>query len=140
MALTIQEVQLLRDSFREIAVKSEQAGDRFYKILFEKDPDAHILFTNDIGRQGTMLMSKLGIIVSELHNMESLAPMLEGLAMRHVAYGVKKEHYPIVGDVLIQLLSEMLGDEFTPEAEAVWTKVYVELSDLMTEVAYPDLD
>lgn len=138
MALSNQEVQLLRDSFRDIATRSEQAADRFYKILFEKDPNSRILFTNDIGRQGTMLMSKLGIIVSELHNMESLAPMLEGLAMRHVAYGVKKEHYPIVGDVLIQLLAEMLDDEFTPEMQAVWVKVYAELSNLMTEVAYPD--
>lgn len=138
MPLSTQEVQVLRDSFRDIATVSEQAADRFYKILFEKDPDSRILFTNDIGRQGTMLMSKLGIIVSELHNMESLAPMLEGLAMRHVAYGVKKEHYPVVGEVLIELLAEMLGDQFTPEAEAVWTKVYVELSDLMIEVAYPD--
>ncbi len=138
MALSNQEVQLLRDSFRDIATRSEQAADRFYKVLFEKDPNSRVLFTNDIGRQGTMLMSKLGIIVSELHNMESLAPMLEGLAMRHVAYGVKKEHYPVVGDVLIQVLSEMLDDEFTPEMEAVWIKVYGELSDLMTEIAYPD--
>ncbi len=138
MALSNHEVQLLRDSFRDMATRSEQAADRFYKILFEKDPDSRILFTNDIGRQGTMLMSKLGIIVSELHHMESLAPMLEGLAMRHVAYGVKKEHYPVVGDVLIQVLSEMLDDEFTPEMEAVWVKVYSELSDLMTEIAYPD--
>ncbi|TQV82191.1 hemin receptor [Denitrobaculum tricleocarpae] len=138
MALTNEEVELLRESFREIAIENEQANVRFYEILFEKDPDLQVMFTNDIGRQGAMLMSKLGVIVSEFHNMDLLAPMLGELAIRHVAYGVKEEHYPIVGEALIQLLLETLGDKFTLEAEVVWKKVYLDLSELMIEAAYPD--
>ncbi|WP_282605551.1 globin domain-containing protein [Pelagibius sp. Alg239-R121] len=136
MALTADEVELIRSSFRRISRVSEQAADRFYGILFSRAPETRILFTTDLERQGAMLMSKLAVIVSELHNTHTLAPMLEGLALRHVAYGVKREHYPLAGTALLEAFSDMLGEDFTPEAKAAWEKAYTELADLMTSTAY----
>ena len=136
MALSNNEIQLIRSSFRAVLLNSDNVADHFYRNLFEYAPETRALFTTDISRQGDMLMSKLSVIVLELHNMDTLAPMLEGLALRHVAYGVKREHYPVAGAVLLQTFEELLGDRFTPETRRAWEKAYGEMAELMTTTAY----
>lgn len=136
MTLTRDERELIRDSFRSVSRNRRQAAARFYEILFDQAPQTRTLFVNDMEQQGAELMSKLGLIVAELQNLEGLAPVLEDLALRHVAYGVKPEHYPPVGAALVQMLAEVLGDDFTPETRAAWTKAYDDLSTLMIRSAY----
>lgn len=136
MALTADERELIRGSFRIVSGDRRQAAARFYELLFERAPETRDLFVNDLERQGTELMSKLGLIVAELHNVAGLAPVLEDLALRHVAYGVKPHHYPLVGATLIEMLAEQVGDDFTPETRAAWTKAYDDLSGLMIRSAY----
>ena len=136
MTLTSDERELIRDSFRSVSRNRRQAAARFYEILFDQAPQTRTLFVNDMEQQGAELMSKLGLIVAELQNLEGLAPVLEDLALRHVAYGVKPEHYPPVGAALVQMLAEFLGDDFTPETSTAWTKAYDDLSALMIRSAY----
>ena len=136
MALSDEERDLIRSSFRLVARNRREAAARFYEILFEQAPEARALFVNDLEQQGAELMSKLGLIVAELQNIQGLMPVLEDLALRHVAYGVKPEHYAPVGVALVEMLAESVGDDFTPQMRAAWTKAYAELSELMTRSAY----
>ena len=139
MALTAEEAELIRTTFRAIARDGRGAAERFYEILFAQAPHIRALFVNDMERQGTLLMSKLGLVVAELQNMAALAPVLEDLALRHVAYGVRPEHYPLVGAALVQMLEERLGAAFTAEAGAAWAKAYDELSAQMIRSAYSQI-
>jgi nitric oxide dioxygenase len=136
MALTSDERELIRDSFRVVSRNRRQAAARFYELLFEQAPQTRELFVNDLERQGVELMSKLGLIVAEIQNIEGLAPVLEDLALRHVAYGVKPHHYPLVGAALVGMLAGIVGDDFTPATRAAWTKAYDNLSALMIRGAY----
>jgi nitric oxide dioxygenase len=136
MALSSEERERVRDSFRIVSRNRRQAAARFYEILFERAPETRYLFVNDLEQQGAELMSKLGLIVAELHNVAGLVPVLEDLALRHVAYGVKPHHYPLVGTALIEMLAEQVGNDFTPETRAAWTKAYDDLSGLMIRSAY----
>ncbi|CAE7207530.1 hmp [Symbiodinium microadriaticum] len=136
MALTPDETELIRSSFRVVSQDSQQAANRFYRILFERSPHLRHMFLNDMEQQGGMLMSKLGLIVAELQNIPGLVPVLEDLALRHVAYGVKPQHYPLVGDALIRMLAEVLGEDFTPQTRAAWVKAYDDVSRLMIRSAY----
>ncbi|WP_299391186.1 globin domain-containing protein [Pelagibius sp.] len=136
MALTPDETELIRNSFRVVSQDSQQAANRFYRILFERSPHLRHMFLNDMEQQGGMLMSKLGLIVAELQNIPGLVPVLEDLALRHVAYGVKPQHYPLVGDALLQMLAEMLAEDFTPATRAAWVKAYDDVSRLMIRSAY----
>lgn len=136
MALSSEESELVRSSFRTVSRRSQQAADRFYEILFEVAPPVRALFVNDLERQGAQMMHKLDLIVSEIQDIEGLAPVLEDLALRHVAYGVKPEHYPLVETALLRMLEEILGDDFTPATRAAWAKTYGELSARMIRSAY----
>lgn len=136
MALTPDETELIRNSFRIVSQDSPQAANRFYRILFERSPHLRHMFLNDMEQQGGMLMSKLGLIVAELQNIPGLVPVLEDLALRHVAYGVKPQHYALVGDALLQMLAEVLAEDFTPATRAAWVKAYDDVSRLMIRSAY----
>lgn len=131
MALTDEERELIRSSFRLAARNRRQAAAHFYEILFEQAPEARALFI-----KGGELMSKLGLIVADLQNVQGLRPVLEDLALRHVAYGVKPAHYAPVGGALVAMLAETLGDDVTPQTRAAWTKAYAEVAELMIRSAY----
>lgn len=115
---------------------SETAAEIFYAKLFELDPAVKPMFTSDIKEQGKKLMSTLTLAVKGLDDLEKLIPAVQSLGVRHVDYGVKAEHYDIVGEALLYTLGKGLGEAYTPEVEDAWTETYVTLATVMKEAAY----
>ena len=89
-----------------------------------------------MAEQGNKLMTMLGGAVSGLSALDKLIPVLQDLGKRHVAYRVEKHHYDTVGSALLGTLEAGLGDAFTPEVKAAWTKVYTVMAGVMIEAAY----
>jgi hypothetical protein len=50
---------------------------------------------------------------------------------------VQDRHYDLVGQALIWTLHEGLGDEFTPELESAWKRVYGFVAGIMRRAAQP---
>jgi nitric oxide dioxygenase len=105
--------------------------------LFEIAPQVRPLFKNDMDEQGRKLMMTLSVVVNGLDRLDEIAPVARDLAIRHVAFGVKPEHYALVGAALLWTLGQGLGEKFTPEVEAAWTQAYTTLSGVMIGAAYP---
>jgi hemoglobin-like flavoprotein len=76
------------------------------------------------------------VVVGGLTDLPSVLPAASALAKRHVAYGARPEHYPVVGDALLWTLARGLGPQWTPEVAAAWTAAYTTLSGFMIEQAY----
>ena len=55
---------------------------------------------------------------------EGFAIILRRLGQRHKAYGVKPEHYGMVGRVLLETMAEYLGPAWTPDVEKAWQEAY----------------
>jgi len=136
MALSSEERELVQIGFRKVSENGQEAADRFYAHLFEIAPQTRELFLNDMELQGAQFISKLGLIVAELQNFEGLLPVLEDLALRHVAYGVRPEHYRPVGEALQRMLAEELEDDYTPAVRAAWAKAYDDIAKVMIRSAY----
>ena len=68
-----------------------------------------------------------------LDRLDALLPVVRDLGMRHVAYGVRDEHYGTVGMALLWTLEQALRDDFTPEVKSAWIKTYGVLSQTMRE-------
>lgn len=135
MRLTDDEADLVRASFRELSLRQVTASLVFYDRLFEIAPALRPLFPADMGEQGTKMMSMLGIVVSQIHDLEALAPVVRDLARRHVGYGARPGHYALVGEALLWTLARGLGEDFTPAARAAWEKAYGALAATMLEAA-----
>jgi hemoglobin-like flavoprotein len=134
--LSADDVDLLRTSFREAAKGRTRLATLFYDRLFEIDPEARLLFAADLEEQRAKMMSTLGSIVAQIHAFDALRPIVGDLALRHVRYGVRAEHYPPVGEALLWALRQTLDTRFTPPVEAAWTRAYEALSAAMIEAGH----
>jgi hemoglobin-like flavoprotein len=130
------QIKLVQDSFAKVAPISEQAAVLFYDRLFEVAPSVKAMFPADMTEQRKKLMAMLAIVVNGLSNLESVLPAASALARRHVAYGAKPSHYPVVGGALLWTLEKGLGEAWTPETAAAWTAAYGTLSGYMIAEAY----
>ena len=130
------QIKLVQDSFAKVAPISEQAAVLFYGRLFEVAPSVRAMFPDDMTEQRKKLMATLAVVVNGLTNLEAILPAASALAKRHVNYGAKPEHYPVVGGALLWTLEKGLGEAWTPEVAEAWTAAYGTLSGYMIEEAY----
>jgi hemoglobin-like flavoprotein len=135
-SMTPEQINLVQQSFAKVAPISEQAAVLFYDRLFEVAPSVKAMFPADMTEQRKKLMATLAVVVNGLTNLEAILPAASALAQRHVAYGAKPEHYPVVGSALLWTLEEGLGEAWTPEIAAAWTAAYGVLSGFMISEAY----
>ena len=134
--MTPDQANLVQQSFAKVAPISGQAAVLFYDRLFEVAPQVKAMFPADMTEQRKKLMATLAIVVNGLTNLEAILPAASSLAKRHVSYGAKPEHYPVVGGALLWTLEKGLGDAWTPEVAAAWTAAYGTLSGYMISEAY----
>ena len=134
--MTQEQVAVVQQSFAKVVPIADRAAVMFYDRLFEVAPQVKAMFPADMAEQRQKLMATLGVVVNGLSNLESVLPTASALAKRHVAYGAKPEHYPVVGSALLWTLERELGGAWTKEVADAWTAVYGALSRYMIEQAY----
>lgn len=132
-------IQLVQESFSKIAPNAPQVASLFYSNLFTLDPSLKPLFKGNIEEQGKKLMQMIDVAVRKLTDLDTLVPVLQNLARRHVGYGVKNEHYATVGAALLKTLSDGLGSTFTLELKSAWTDVYTLMAKTMMDAANEEL-
>ena len=132
-------IRLVQADMRKIEGRAEEVGMAFYARLFETHPELRPMFGNglpsDFRSQSWKLVQMLALVVSGLSRIEKILPAVKQLALRHVEYGVREEHYPVVGQTLIWTLRRTLGSDFTPAAEAAWIAAFDLLSGAMIAAA-----
>jgi hemoglobin-like flavoprotein len=134
--MTPDQVKLVQQSFAKVAPISEQAAQIFYDRLFEVAPTVKAMFPSDMTEQRKKLMATLAVVVNGLSNLEAVLPAASALAKRHVSYGAKPDHYPVVGGALLWTLEKGLGEAWTSDVAAAWTAAYSTLSTYMISEAY----
>src|SRR5262245_38819472 len=115
------DAQIIHDSFSLLAPRTGELMDRFYDRLFAVAPGVRPLFPRDMRQQKQHLAVAVGLVAKNADRLESLTPALMDMGARHVKYGARPEHYPVVRDVLLDVLREMAGDAWTAEMNSAWT-------------------
>ncbi|MDC3957403.1 hypothetical protein KEG38_26335 [Polyangium jinanense] len=126
---------LVQKTFEMVAPIADVAAGLFYGRLFEVDPSLKPLFRGDMKDQGKKLMSTLKVAVQALDRLDALIPTVQALGRRHLAYGVRDDHYDTVGAALLWTLEKGLGEAFTPEVHEAWATVYGVLAKVMKDAA-----
>lgn len=103
-------------------------GDVFYSKLFLDHPKLRKLFPKSMEEQYKKLTDMLDSIISKLEKMDVVSSDIRALAERHVKYGVKAEHYIMIGDALLWTLAHGLGKDWNSEVEEAWTNCFSTLS------------
>lgn len=135
--MTPQDIHLVKSTWALVLPVQHVAAQLFYRRLFELAPQVRPMFRRDLGEQGAMLMATLNTVVGSLEHLDRVLPVAQQIAVRHVGYGVRPEHYDTVGDALLWTLRQGLGEAATDDALAAWVTAYGTLAAAMKAAAYP---
>ena len=127
---------LVQESFEKVATLGVKAAELFYSELFAIDPSLRSMFKGSMQEQHKKLLSALALVVRSLHTPEKIIGAVEKLAVKHLDYGVKPEHYTYVGNALLRTLRKGLGPDFTPELSDAWVDAFRMLAQVMKKAAY----
>jgi nitric oxide dioxygenase len=131
-----QQVRLVQQSFEKAAVLGEKVAELFYAELFAIDPSLKSMFKGNMRDQHKKLVTTLALVVRSLHAPEKILQAVKNLAVKHVDYGVKPEHYTLVGNALLRTLKKGLGADYTPEVRDAWIAAFRTLAGIMKDAAY----
>jgi serine/threonine protein kinase/hemoglobin-like flavoprotein/class 3 adenylate cyclase len=127
---------LVQTSFEKVSVQRERASELFYQHLFEIAPHVRPMFANtNMQTQGAMLMNMIAAAVNGLDRLDELKPVLQDLGRRHIAYGVRVEHYAAVELCLLHTLETILEKDFTLDVKLAWTQIFNFIAQTMIEAS-----
>nr|WP_293841714.1 globin family protein [uncultured Arsenicibacter sp.] len=130
--MTGEQIQLVKKTWRLLReVDPVLLGDVFYSRLFLDNPALQLLFKSPMEEQYKKLIDTISVVVARLDSLTELLPEVQDLARRHVQYGVKPEHYALVGNALLWTLEKGLGRDWTPAAADAWRICYQTLAHTM---------
>lgn len=118
--MTADRIQRIRDSFDLVAPRAGELMDTFYGLLFERYPSVRPLFPSDMSKQKQHLTAAVALVVKHAGNLAALEPALMEMGARHVGYGAKPEHYPLVGATMLDALERVAGPAWNATLREDW--------------------
>ena len=134
--MTQKQVELVKATWTLVATMDPVVvGGLFYNRLFEIAPQVKHMFRGEMPEQSRKLMGMIGYVIAKLDKLDDIIGEVGRLAQRHNGYGVKPEHYTIVGSALIWTLEKGLGEVWDEQVKTAWVECYTILSDAMINAA-----
>ena len=129
-------IYLVQQSLENLKVLGERLPEVFYAELFAIDPSLRNLFDGDMRRQHMKLLITLTLVVRSLHAPEAILQTVQSLAIKHVGYGVRAEHYTLFGNALLRALKKLLGAKYTRDVANAWEAAFRMVARIMKQAAY----
>jgi len=130
--MTNKQIDLVKSSWAMVAtIDPVTVGGLFYNRLFEIAPQLKHMFRNPMPEQSKKLLAMINYVISKLDKLEDILDEVAKLARRHISYGVKPDHYAIVGEALLWTLGKGLAENWNSEVKEAWINCYEILSSAM---------
>jgi len=134
MNLSKLSIELVKSTSYVIEENAEAITSKMYSILFEKYPETKELFRNASEDQHKKLAQAIASYAENIDNLfilDMLAQSVERIAKTHVTTLIKAEHYPMVGESLLQAMKEELVDKVSKDVLKAWEEAYYFLADIL---------
>lgn len=131
-------IRRLKSSYRLIRKKEDTLAELFYRRFFAAAPEVRAMFRVEVSSQASKLMAALDAVVTHLENPATTESVLADLGRKHAAYGVKREHYAMVVELLTDAIREVLGADADDRVVGDWSVTLRAISEHMMSVAEPD--
>lgn len=128
--------KIIRQTLPVLAERGEAISDCFYKNMFRNNPEIKAFFNPAHQQDGTQPRALAGALCAyaqHVDNPQKLQQAIDLIAHKHVALGIKPEHYPIVGHNLLLTLREVLGEAATDDIIEAWADAYGVLAGLFID-------
>lgn len=131
--LSQDKIDIIKETVPVLKENGVEITSTFYKIMFEKYPQARSMFNMDKQKSGEQPKASAMTILADaqnIDNLEVLLPAIRKIGLVHVNSNVKPEHYLIVGENLLSAIKEVLGDAATDGVLGAWADAYNIIADI----------
>ncbi|MEI4472624.1 globin domain-containing protein [Frigidibacter sp. MR17.24] len=118
-----EDIEAVRSSFAAALEREPELILLFYERLFRANPHLRSLFPRTMKDQAHKLHLTLDIAMAGLRKPQALESPLRAHGRRHAAMGVRSPDYQLVETVLVEVLAELAGPDWTPAAAAGWDRL-----------------
>lgn len=118
--LTQSDIELVQDSFNWAYKDKTTLVKRFYNRLFTVAPHMKMLFSGDVKKQHTMLISIMSTILKGLDDPDRLHAYLYMLGEDHAKMGVRSDYYQVFCEVFIETMLTTVGQPKDDVLEMAW--------------------
>jgi nitric oxide dioxygenase len=132
--LTAQQIAVIKATVPVLIEHGETLTKHFYRRMFTHNPEVQAFFNPAHQHAGTQQRALAAAICAYAQNIENpavLAGAVELIAQKHCSLYVKAEHYPIVGQNLLESIREVLGEACTEEIIDAWAAAYGVLAGIL---------
>lgn len=131
--ISVQQIDIIKNTWSRIAVKSNALGDALYPKLFAKMPELEPLFAQARTSNSQKLFFFVVVMVSKLDKLDHLHEELRNLAQRHIRYKVQASYFAPFGEAFIEAITEILGKYALPDVIEAWRAFYEMVSGVMID-------
>jgi len=133
IARQVSDQHLLAESLGLLAPAAREIVAAFYERLFVEQPRLRPMFTAELDGQHEALLRAVTAIVTHYDRPEQLVPALTAMGRRHQEYGVRIDHYSVVGLTLLATLRQFAGPDWNDEFEGAWLRAYTFVAGVMLQ-------
>jgi NAD(P)H-flavin reductase/hemoglobin-like flavoprotein len=138
--ITAIDYAILKQSFAHIEPVAEKAVGYFYARLFIANPELRSMFPLAMDTARKHFLDALARTVWSLDNPLALTEYLRRLAAEHLKFGVREDHYRLLGETLLITLRAFSGGLWTARAQAAWEAAVDHITTVMTQAARDGAD
>jgi nitric oxide dioxygenase len=134
--LTVEQMAIVKSTAPVIREHGTAITDVFYKNLLSAHPALKNYFSlrnQQTGAQQLALANAVFAYAAHIDDLGNLAQAVERIAHKHASLFVKPEHYPIVGQFLVEAFAEVLGNAITDEIKNAWNAAYNQLANIFIQ-------
>ena len=135
--LSAKTIEIVKSTASILETRGLEITTAFYRNLFVKHPELLHIFNHanqQKGRQQTALANTVTAAAHYIDRLEILLPAVKQIAHKHRSLAIKPEHYPIVGENLLEAIKEVLGEAATDEIIDAWAEAYGAIADVFIAV------
>ncbi|WP_159819652.1 NO-inducible flavohemoprotein [Colwellia sp. 20A7] len=134
--LTPAQIQTITATVPAVSAHARDITEHLYPLMFTRYPQVLKYFNQvnqDKGSQRQALANAVIAYAKNIERLELLGDAVSLIAQKHCSLGILPEHYPIVGECLLESISTVLGDAATDDIIDAWAAAYQQLADILIQ-------
>ncbi|MGX6604291.1 globin domain-containing protein [Micromonosporaceae bacterium Da 78-11] len=129
--LSSSSIKIVEATLPVVAEHLDTISGTFYTTMLGENPELLNLFSRSAQATGEQKSALAGAVAAFATHLIGAGPdaavfdhIVERIAQRHCALGIRPEQYTLVGKYLLRAVGEVLGAAVTPAIAAAWDEVY----------------
>lgn len=132
-----QQIELVKNTVPVLRENGVALTTYFYQRMLKNNPELNNVFNLDhqtTGRQPRALAAAVLAYAENIENPSVLAKAIEHITTKHVSLDIQPDQYAIVGENLLNSISEVLDVPMESDLIGAWKAAYLQLADILIGV------